>query len=588
MWSFTVVRRVQPTTGERNSAYRYLAPLNADQNRKGGVLRFSAENLNIKPDKNIAYKNSLNYGSLIKLYEYEYSGSSNILLGGGLLRQVDVRLPSPALPVMFHECRKGKSGHDGSFSNPCTGLMVRLADNVAGNVEDGFPLDTVTSVQGQEFSIRFFGFKNKKAKTYITKNNGVLFVVNGQTQGMFPSRFYKQNDIKLDYVADSLITRVDCSKLDRWAHEDLFMNTRESLADSEFRKEVEKELKKEIGKNSRLKDFNRKRRDEMVTEKTEDDKPLEEALQNVMKNSPVLNSLFLSGKKLVDSTKSKPVSDQPNFEGKEFPTFFKFRNLKQGEILNRDSEEGRDIILKFDTDVEDNYFGRLKERGTHSVSLIEENGQVINTFTGGINLDRGTATLRIVMSKYKIGEKLTIRIEVGHESIINPFINEANVTIIPFVENKASGKGKKRKPLGDEGEGLFAPSGISFPKIVKVSESQWEDYEFTKHTALKVKKTNQENDLSNQVYDFFVNVDNFYLGQEIQKAHNEEKLLREQFVLGLVLLGLALIHEVGRNDDGQYDVEDIVESATSALAIVLIPMIKPMLALEFENLKDLN
>jgi hypothetical protein len=164
LWSFTVVRRETPTTGERNSVYRYLAPMSADDSRRGGVLRFASSELSVKPDGNNAYVKPLRYGSLVKLYEYKFSGASNILMSDGLLRQVDVRLPSPALPIMFHECRN-YSGNEGSFANPSTGLSVRLADNRAQNLADGFPYDEVMTVNGQEFSIRYFGFKDGKAKT---------------------------------------------------------------------------------------------------------------------------------------------------------------------------------------------------------------------------------------------------------------------------------------------------------------------------------------------------------------------------------------------------------------------------------------
>ena len=371
LWSFTVVRRETPTTGERNSVYRYLAPISADSSRRGGVLRFLASELLVKPDGNKAYVKPLRYGSLVKLYEYRFSGASNILMGDGLLRQVDVRLPSPALPTMFHECRD-YSGNEGSFANLSTGLSVRLTDNRAGNLVDGFPCDELMTVDGQEFSIRYFGFKDGKAKTYLNKSEGVLFVVNGQTQGVLHSRFFTRKGINFSYVSDSLLARVDCSRIGQWAHEELFMNTRENLADSEFRRKVEAALQKQVGENAALKEFNHRRRTERIKEKVKDDKTLEDVLKSVMKKSPTLSALFLTGERLTDLLASAPSGSQPDFVGEEFPTYFRFRKLSDGETKERLSEEGREVRLYFETDAENNYFGRPKEKGSYAILLLDD------------------------------------------------------------------------------------------------------------------------------------------------------------------------------------------------------------------------
>lgn len=380
-----MVRRETPTTGEKNSVYRYLAPIDADQERQGGVLRFQAEQLKVLPDGNQAYAQPLTFGSLIKLYEYKFSGASNILMGDGLLRQVDVRLPNPALPMMFHECRNYE-GKEGSFSNPGTGLSVHLADNVAGNLADGFPYDELLTVDGQEFSIRFFGFKDGKAKTYFNKSEGILFVVNGQTQGVLSSRFYTRRRINFGYVSDSLLTRVDCSKIDQWVHEELFMNTRESLADSQFRRNVETALQKKIGENVALREFNYRRRGEKVKEKAKDDKTLEDVLKNVMRKSPALSALFLSGERLTDLTATAPVTSREDFVGEQFLTYFHFRNRKPGDVFSRNCEKGREVRIAFDTDAENNYFGRAKEKGKYSVFAVDQDGQNVAILNHSISL----------------------------------------------------------------------------------------------------------------------------------------------------------------------------------------------------------
>jgi len=49
-------------------------------------------------------------------------------------------------------------------------------------------------------------------------------------------------------------------------------------------------------------------------------------------------------------------------------------------------------------------------------------------------------------------------------------------------------------------------------------------------------------------------------------------LLREQFKIGIVLVGLALIHEAGKDKDGE-EIAELVAYSTRAMSMMLIPMI---------------
>jgi hypothetical protein len=573
LWSFTVVRRETPTGGERNSVYRYLAPVGADERRQGGVLRFSADALSVKPEGNNAYIKPLLHGSVVKLYEYKFSGTSNILMSDGLLRQVDARLPSPAVPIMFHECRN-YSGSEGSFSNPSTGLSVRLADNRAGNLADGFPYDEVMTVDGQEFSIRFFGFKEGKAKTYLNKSEGVLFVMNGQTQGVLHSRFFTRTGkgINLSYISDSLLTRVDCSKIDQWAHEELFMNTRESLADSEFRRKVEAALEKKVGESAALRDLNHRRRAEKIKEKVKDDKTLEDVLKSVMQKSPTLSALFLTGDRLADLAATAPVGSQSEFEGQEFPSYFRFQNMNYGETKKRNCEKGRELRLAFDTDAENNYFGRAKEKGRYGVVQVNADGSESMIQNHSMGLYNGTANLKLELPEPKVGEVVKLKVLVTDNSRLEPFTNLAEITVVPFVDSEGT-KGQRRDaPSKKTGEDRLIPSGLTLPHVEWVERDEWDKHEFNKYSALKVIQADEGSDEKHRTFDFFINAGNIYLQKELERAKGTEDLLREQFKIGIVLVGLALIHEAGQEKDGE-ETAGMVASSTRAMAMMLIPMI---------------
>ena len=109
-WSVTIVRRERPTEAAgavRNSVYRYLAPVGSDSNSgKGQVLSFTAQSLPLMSVDNKAYAREIEFGTAIKLYEYDVKGfGSHITQPDGLLSRIELLLPEIALPVRLHECR---------------------------------------------------------------------------------------------------------------------------------------------------------------------------------------------------------------------------------------------------------------------------------------------------------------------------------------------------------------------------------------------------------------------------------------------------------------------------------------------------
>ena len=72
LWGFTIVRRVDPEKGIRSSSYKYLAP-------KGQIMTFDADELPLLPGSYPnANQNLLQWGTFIKLYEYQMIGLKKI------------------------------------------------------------------------------------------------------------------------------------------------------------------------------------------------------------------------------------------------------------------------------------------------------------------------------------------------------------------------------------------------------------------------------------------------------------------------------------------------------------------------------
>jgi hypothetical protein len=376
MWGFTIIRRENPIHGRKSSVYTYLAPIGAEQKPgTGGVLRFNSGSLPIFPEGRNAYGREAKWGTAIKLYEYEATGfRTNMMLRDGLLYRLDILLPEIALPIRLHECRDYK-GHTGSFETTLSGLSVRLEDNKAENLEEGFPATSPLMASGERMIAKVYTFKKGRAETY-RKNEGIIFTVNGQTHAHLPLGFFSRKSVGMGRLNDSILVAVDCSDLSGRAREDLFMNSRDRLRNGDLRDEIERELEIMIRDHQGLKDLRERRRREEIEAKLGNSKPLEEALESILKSSPSLSSLFLTGTKLSNPFKTKEVvSTEKPYNGKPHPSYFKFKKLLYGQVLKHACAINMRFRITFETDVVNNYFDRLENRGTFSLHIVGGNGQ---------------------------------------------------------------------------------------------------------------------------------------------------------------------------------------------------------------------
>ncbi|MCK4782586.1 MAG: hypothetical protein KAV87_02465, partial [Desulfobacteraceae bacterium] len=181
-----------------------------------------------------------------------------------ILGSIDLLMPDVALPIRLYECRPGYRGHEGSFDTTLTGVGVRLEDDKAKNLE--FSSSCPMSVAGEQMTATIYAFKKGKAETY-RRNEGVIFTINGQTHGHFTAGFFRRSKLGLDYLRDSILVVVDCSKLSGRAREDLFMNSRDRLSGGELRVEIERALENMLRQHPGLRELSNRRRDEEIEDK---------------------------------------------------------------------------------------------------------------------------------------------------------------------------------------------------------------------------------------------------------------------------------------------------------------------------------
>ena len=108
------------------------------------------------------------------------------------------------------------------------------------------------NIKWQNFNVKIYAFKNKseslkrKSPTdNYTKDEGIIFTVNGQTQGSLHRRFFSNKSIGMGLLSKSIIVMVDTSDIDREMSEDLFMSSRDRLVEGgDLREEIDIKLKK--------------------------------------------------------------------------------------------------------------------------------------------------------------------------------------------------------------------------------------------------------------------------------------------------------------------------------------------------------
>lgn len=555
----------------------------------------------IFPEGNQPYKKTSKWGTLIKLYEYKAIGfKSHILMPDGLLNRIDLLLPTLALPVRFHECRDYR-GHRGSPETTVAGLNVRLGDDKMENVENDFPITDLMTIGGEQMPVTIYAFKKGKAKAY-RKTEGIIFTVNGQTHGHLSTDFFRRQKTKCSYLRDSLLVIVDCGGLSGRAIEDLFMNSRDRLSGDELRIEIEKNLEDILKNNEVLRSLKYKRQQEQRDEKIEDSKPLQNVLESMIKKSPTLSQLFLHGTRISNPFKTVQVaSEDTPYVGKKHPTYFKFKGRDYGFIFSRNAHINTRARITFETDVENNYFGRDIDKGEFTLLIIEgESPKKYDDFT--FNMQNGICTLNLALpSLCEDGDELRFETIVNDRTLIEPFRNLFNIKVLgERIPTKSKPTKRRYPPVKDKGQDRDLPIGLELPTWTAVYEHPEEgmkgwndiDHDFHKYTALVIiadagNDEESDDEDGQETYDFYINMDNIYLKNEQKNTKRDPKIMAACYIWGMVLMGISLIHDdiqerkkrKGDDDDDLDDregmhIEDKVELFTRAVSPVLLPMLE--------------
>ncbi len=374
-FGFTLVR-MHPFTKEeektkKNTYYEYFCP-------NGKIPEFPIDELDLN-----LYKRKFKTGTIIKLYSYDLPAGSRSVISRDLNQSINEYLHSPALPIYIVD-RKERYPKDIGLERIMFGLSNRIQDqsskyvdrqislNITGNKDIGElkVYATLFKVKNDEKSVK--DFKATIQNEFFKNNMSVAFSLNGQVHGFYTSEFITRA-LKWKLFKDYLLIHVDCSKLTLHYRNNLFMASRDRLKNGKEAEIIRRVLANELRK-SELNDLYKLRKDSFSADTSDSNNLLKSFSKNLPLNPDMLKLLKQTFKIEEKSStkkddtdkkvkKKEPKSTEP-FISKRYPSIFRINGKpdQDGNIV-KTIPVGGDKTIKFSTDVENEYFDRIKDKG---------------------------------------------------------------------------------------------------------------------------------------------------------------------------------------------------------------------------------
>ena len=381
-FGFTLIREHPLSQAEKgvkkNTWYEYLKI-------DGKIPAFQADQQDLG-----LYKRTFTTGTIIKLYSYHLSGISDI--SRDLNLSINEYLFEPVLPVYTIE--KEERYPKSSLRRGLYGLKRRLEQEDNKYVEESFSEEFDDALFGK-MKVTCYVFRTKIddssvketketiQREFFKNRMSVLFSVNGQTHGHYTSEFITRS-LKLNLLKEHLLIHVDCTNMKYDFRKELFMASRDRLKAGEETNALRKFLADKLGgKNSRLSEIQKQRKDSIAVESEDAKDLLKSFARNFSRNEELLKLLDQTlnldippkGKQKGNtngSTKKKQnkKEEQP-FNPQRFPALFKRRvqGKKDREVVA--IPLGNEKTIFFDTDVENNYFDRIEAPGDLKIAILD-------------------------------------------------------------------------------------------------------------------------------------------------------------------------------------------------------------------------
>jgi hypothetical protein len=575
LWGFTVVRRVRPTESDkrRNSMYEYLAP-------GGEVPAFAAKSIAVLPGdsrKNMparAYAGDLEYGSVVKLYNYRWKARSIATTEARF--ELEKYLHSPCLPFRVTESRDYKANY---YSTTVSGVWASVVGDdeeaQSQRVEDDFPAQASLDLESVgRLDYRIAVFKPDVDSRRVP--HGIFFSVNGQVHGSLPADFVARR-LEFEYLRAHLLVSVDCAGMLPGVREDFFMASRDRIRQNEVYDELVTRLESDLKGHPGLKELNAARRSRALEKALSDQEDVVQTLQDLLRLDPTLRALFNMGDRLV--TKVGPT-DAQKYDGKRFPSYFRIAGDPKSPP-EKACAVNRTCRVEFETDAANDYFDRADSPGeivVKPLTALEFNQLWKGTWSTRFRPPAGS----------RPGDRVTVTVNVTDPDRASRgksgFHNEFTL-VVGQADHTPTRPGPPPKPPKGPTDGKKESVGLAMPNVIEVRTAEWDTLEpsFTQNDALRIVRGGGGD------FDYYINLDNTYLLTELSKTKEHDKaLIVYWFKWGIVVCAMGMMQHSRRmtggtngqkpipSDTGEIDTDvvDVVNQTGNGLASVIIPVIR--------------
>lgn len=516
-WGLTLVRRhITEGTKFKTEWYEYL--VGDDRN----VFSFPGEPLELIPGEP-----PFAYGTYIKLFNYQLVRPSTITLD--LWRDLNRRLFMPIIPLMVFENRKEYRGK--SPQKLMLGNKHRILIDERKSIEDPFSIPLDLGPFGMR-KLWIIVFKQEiKSGEFTTYKDAIFLTINGQTLGTWDRSLFGPENAKLHYLRNHLLVQIDLTDVDTHIRTNLFMPSRDRIAEgSEYAEQLKEKIVYELRNCERLKKLNEKRRDQriQITDKGEEEL-YKDVIQKLLARNRSLADLFPFGKKLkISSSAGRTVKESEPFIGQYIPTFLKVQKAKNGEIMKKMLPINSYIQVRLETDAQNDYLDREKEGGRLLIS------PTIKVLSGGY-LNDGVIPFRIAPQRMaRAGGKDEVVIVELTRPYENSLITKFLVEYTPPIKKETHPPGEQK-----EKEETF---GIPMPH--PVFREEWPKYNWIGEDIVEIGEIERNGE---KIIDVWINMDADVLINFLRAKSNlteaKQTAIKRFYKAGIHLHSLVLYHE---------------------------------------------
>lgn len=562
LWGFTFVRRREPRKDEALPVIEYFAP-------KGKIAAFEAKELPLLPaDKENLFSKGLEFGSFLKLYEYDM-GPNARTKDLGLMNALSQTLFSSCLPIRLRDSRVER---EGTWERTFSGTDVRLDDPEDEEVRYLYQEPyTITRKILDVGEIRIQAIPFKEKINWLGKI-GVMYTRNGQVHATDDYYFFP--DIGFAALRQRMLIVVDCTDLEKQVPHLIFSTSRDRMKRKHpAAKQIIGCLKEELKNHPGIKELNRIFHEENIGKVVADQKDLEDIFSQIARQDPSIAELFGLGVHLRTLMRVLKGGRRQKFQGKKFPTFLNPVKGLKDKTINIPRGSRREILCS--TDAQNNYLDRIRDPG----QIICEPANI----SCGCALSDGLASFKIDLPD-EIEENKDLEAMIGFTDVSKPLplSLKFKIHVIPKTvatpPNDTGVKKEQKEPTKKPVPPKFKKEPqFNLPRCVPVKEGDdnYKRLEWTNEDGFAIEP---EPDSTSIVV--FLNISNKYYVDFIlrNKSMGEDPIIEKQYQTSALIYATALWKRV---KDNTKERDDMIRRTSAAFVQISLFLTRRLSRMSF-------